>query len=164
MKQLTELPPGFVRELAEYCSFSYEKVAALLTALKQAGSGLEEAEAVSRYLANTGLEGLGAFKVLLNIPDSRMTLTSSNGLVGKLKADVKRTLDLYEDFPLTEETTKEEISDRFDAIQNAEKKVATIKEMISRDPFLTDSCIKTALEELDKLVDQLRAAFENDAS
>jgi hypothetical protein len=128
--------------------------------LKQASTGPDKAEVVGCFLADTGLEGIGAIKSLLVIPNDRISVTSVNGLLEKLSPQVKETLIAYEGTAVTDSTGNKEIKARFTELSEAEEKVALMKRLASTDPFVDNTGLQASLKELDALARRLRVTQE----
>jgi len=160
VQTLSTLSPRFIEEAANDAAFSSTGVEALVAQLNQASTGPDKAQFVGHFLAHTGLEGIGAIKSLLEIPNDRISVTTVNGLLEKLSGQVKETLLSYEGTAATDSTTNKELKARFAEISRTEKSVALMRRMDSADPFVDNTVLQASLKELGALARRLRVAQE----
>ncbi len=160
IQDLCALTPEDIQRMARDGAFSSTRFESLLLALKQANTGLEKAQVVGEFLAQGRLEGVGAIKTLLGIPDGRIIVTTVNGLLEEMQQEVKETLIAYEGTAVTDAAGRREINARFGELKRAGEKVVLMKQMVSADPFLAPTALGTALKELQGLEERVNVTQE----
>ncbi len=159
IQELCELDSSKIKAATKASHFSPKSVERMIVQLREAASGVAQAEVLGDFMARRGLEGMGALKALLGITNEGIEVKSSNRLAELLVAEGEEVLEMYQGTSIEDTMSKDEIAQRFNALHRAEEKVQSAKQMVSADPFSDESVIVKFLEECDALVLQLQDAF-----
>ena len=157
--RLRKLHPTEIRSALKGSPCSETAVTDFLLELRMAPVGEKRAEALSKFVNEQGMEGMGALRLILNKPEDSISFNSTNGLLKTMQSQIDSTLSVFEGTKITSDMSKKELTMRYEDLNGAEKKVKTMLSAVTHDPLLKDDA-KAALElQLEDLLSKLRAAF-----